>query len=863
MPSSSSVLNVNFHHPAFLPRMFLKSPTAAVLMASLCWADRVGAQGAVAQDPGTLPAYQQAVAALRDQLPEVAVVKLRRALDSGKLKPEQRGPVLLLLAEALVRAGRAAEAVLVAQEEGVKALPEGRFWLAQGLAMTGRWREAEAVFAALAGVKNFRFATEAAFSRSGMLAALGDPEQAALVLAPLRSPAGTETAERADLWSAELQLMASRPVQAAALLDEAGAGKVSAERQYLRARIAMATGDYPKADGLFAVLTGDGTGAPSRLQQAGRLGRVRALRMAGKNEEAVPLLRQLMAAVPLPPDELLDLAFQELEALNQPPTAEMESFLNSLVAGSRPGVRIRARLALAAALESMADPKQAEAAWAAIPRDFPEHPLRAVALLRQAQFFIGQKRREEARPLMGELRSLSPSPAVAAWSAWVAGQTEYDAAAYRTASGFFKEASSKSPDLAVRAAATFNAALAELQSGDEGNPARTLALLDGSPLAEYRMAGAEFHLERALRMASLGQKEAEDGLTAFVESLPDHPRRFDALVALAEVALQSDPTRASDAIRHLDAAREAAREPWQRERVALLGCYVAEAASGPEALAAKGLQFLSDYPQSAAVTDLRMKLAQSAYRRENFSGARQLFEAIAESDPLHPLAEPALFWAGRAAVLTMETTASQQALGLWEKVFERGGPLKWQARLQEALLYQGQRQPAAALQLLEEILAPKAKPVPDAATRWQALSVRGEILAAPAFQPAEQTLGLASFDEVINTPGVPDHWRRQTLVRKGVCLETLKRPDEALEAYYDGLSDLPAPVPGPGRNALDDYWFHRAGGKALYLLETAGKYEEAIVIAKKLAKAPSPRGRAAAELVDELALKYGIWTSSP
>ena len=110
---------------------------------------------------------------------------------------------------------------------------------------------------------------------------------------------------------------------------------------------------------------------------------------------------------------------------------------------------------------------------------------------------------------------------------------------------------------------------------------------------------------------------------------------------------------------------------------------------------------------------------------------------------------------------------------------------------------------------------------------------------------------------------MPDHWRRQTLVRKGVCLETLKRPDEALEAYYDVLSDLPASVPPAGRNALDDYWFHRAGGKALYLLEKAGKYEEAIEIAKKLAKAPGPRGRAAADLVDELALKYRIWTSSP
>lgn len=836
--------------------------SVALSLASFGGVELAVAQSAApAADLAKVAEYQQAVSALRDKLPEVAVLKLRRLLDGGKLKPAQRGPVLLLLAESLVRAGRPDEAGRFTQDEAVKALPEARFWQAQAQARLGRWGEAEAGFSALSGVKPFRYAAETAFSRAGLLAALGDTEQAGLVLAPWREPAGTGPAERATLWSAELLMMSDHPSGAAALLDEAGAAKISPERQYLKARIALSAGEAAKAEGLFSVLSGEGPMASPKFQQAARLGRVRALRMEGKNAEALPLLRQVISTTPLPPEEMLDLAFQELESLNHPPTAEMESFLNSLVAGSETGLKIRARLALASALESVADPRQAEAAWAAIPRDFPEHPLRAMALLRQAQFLIGQKRRQDTKPLLEQLRQLSPSPAVAAWSAWVAGQAEYDAGAYRAASGFFKEASAKSPDLSVRAAATYNAALAELQSG-QGNPARSLALLDGSPLPEYRMAGAEFHLERALRMASLGNPEAVEGLAAFVDSLPDHPRRFDALIALTEVALRSDPPRSNEAVEQLAAARAAAREPWQRERVALLACYVAEVAQGAEALATKGLQFLTEYPQSVAATDLRMKLAQSYYRRENFSGARQLFEAIAEGDPLHPLAESALFWAGRAALLTMEPTADQQAVVLWEKVFERGGPMKWQARLQEALLNQRQRQPAAALQLLDEILSAAAAPPPDPATRWQALSVRGEILTVPGAKPQEQALGLASFDELIRTPGVPAAWRHQTLLRKGVCLEALKRPDEALEAYYDVLSDALA-VPSPASGAAEDYWLHRAGGKALNLLEKARKYEEAIEIAKKLAKTPGPRGRAAAELVDELALKYGIWTSSP
>ena len=116
---------------------------------------------------------------------------------------------------------------------------------------------------------------------------------------------------------------------------------------------------------------------------------------------------------------------------------------------------------------------------------------------------------------------------------------------------------------------------------------------------------------------------------------------------------------------------------------------------------------------------------------------------------------------------------------------------------------------------------------------------------------------------MLAAPGLPSDWHRQTLVRKGVSLEALKRPDEALEAYYDVLADLPAGADAAAGQPLEDYWFHRAGDKAIRLLTGPGKFEEAIEIAKKMAKAPGPRGRAAADLVDDLALKYNIWIPRP
>ena len=816
---------------------------------------------------GTLevPELARAAEALRDRLPEVAVVKVRRVLASGKLVGPPREAALLLLGEALVRAKRPEEVLAAAADPGWPEAAEAVFWKAQALAQLDRWREAEESLASLAGLKDFKYAVEVIFARAGMMAALGERERARRVLSPLLEGAGGAAAERATLWLAELRLAEGEWAAAGEILQRrggAGEARETPSRAYLKARIALAGGAAKAAEEGFAALAAERSGAPLRLQQAARWGRARALRAQGQEGEALAALRQLISAAPPPPAEVLDGAFQELEVLNRVPTPETQAFLSSLAAGGDIHLKIRARIALAAALESMGDRLQAGAAWAAIPRDFPDHPLRALALLREAQYLIGENRREQARPLLEQLRQLSPTPAVAAWTAWVAGQAEYDAAAYRAAAGYFLEASAKSPEPAVRAAATYNAALAELQLGTP-SPSRSLALLEGSSLGEYAAAGADFHLERALRMASRGEAGAVAGLEAVAQAQPPHPRRFEALIALAELALRSDPPRVGEAGRQLAAARAAAAEgsPGQAERVALLGCYVAEAEGGPDAMVGQAEAFLRDFPKAAGRTDLRMKVGQLSYRRENFSGAKRFFEAAAADDPMHPLAESALFWAGRAALLTLEPNAPQQAVALWEKVFQGGGPLKWQARLQEALLNQRQRQGAAALQLLEGIL--DAKPGPGENTRWQALSVRGDLLAVPGQTAEEQERGLRSVEEVLRAEGLPEAWRRQTLVRKGVCLEALQRPDEALEAYYEVLREFAPKPAAEGEGAEEDYWFHRAGDKARRLREASGKYEEAIEIAKKLAQAPGPRGRAAAELVDELALKYGIWTSSP
>lgn len=845
-----------------------------LLLLSLSCAPRAVAQAAPAggaRPPGfvavaavsaleKIPDYRQALRALRDRQPRVAAVKLERLRASGGVTGPAAVELLLRLAEAQARAERPEEVLAVTDEPAVRGEPEARFWRALALARLERWSEAAKELDHVAAVRDFRFAEEAAFSRAGVLAALGDYGRALRVLAELLEAGDAEVATRARLWSADLLLTANRPAEAegmlAPLLDKTDA--FEPEVRFLQARLKLHAGDAAGAEPLFHALEGRRGRIPPRLREAAALGRVRALRRLNRPREAMAAARQLIDQTPSPGDDILGAAFAEFEEINGPGDAEAAAALEKWETSMDLRVKIRARLARAAAAGAAGRAREAENLLASVEKDFPDHPLTAEALARRAAALVAGKRREEALAVVEGLKKLSPGPALRAWGEWLAGRAEYEAENFTGAELEFAAAAERAPTPEAREKAAYNAAIAELRGGVE-NATDSLMLLDEKTRPEDRNPAAEFHLERALYLAARGAaKEAEEGLMAFVEALPEHPRAFDAWFALAELALTAEPPEVAALTAALREAVKKADTPERRERTELLKVYAAEAAEADPAAAARALareeqEFSERFPESPHRTELRMRVARALYTRGDYAGARQKFLQLAEEEPRHPLAEAALFWAGRATLLALGPNREAQAMELWERVFQRGGPLKWEARLQVALLNRSAGRSSEALRLLDEMLA--ASPPPDAATRRQALCLRGEILAAPSMTPRQQEEGLASFDRVAREPDAPAFWRHQALVRKGGCLELLKRVDEALEAYYDVLNDPPAETGGES-----DLWFHRAGEKGQRLLEARGKYKEAVELVKKRAKAPGPRGRQAADLVNRLSLQYFIWT---
>lgn len=822
-----------------------------IILLLICAASPLAAQSAknAPDSPVTQRAeYRQAVQALKDRLPEVAVARLKKLLATSAVKGAAAGQVKLLLAEALVRTGRADEALAAVSAPETRELPDSTFWHGAALAQLGRFAEAEKELAALPAESPC--AVEAAFSRASVLHALGQTAAALELLRPLLETKDADIALRARLWSAEIMLATAQPsAEINALLPATVTGRYAPHFRYLRARLALAAGDAKSAAEQFTTLAESGHGVPPALSQAAALGRARALQALGQKPESLGVLEKLIGQTPPPSQAVLLAAFDLFERLNVPPSAEAEGFLTIWAKSETDSLRVLARLAAMAGQEAAGRMPEALTACQALAADAAQSPLLSRVLLREARLSLAAGNREAVDTITTRLAATALTPAMKAWAAWLKGSASFDAQQFAVAAKQFLQAAKDGPEPGAKAAAAYNAALAELQSGVP-DPQSPLAFLDTIGSQPARIAGAEFHLERALYMAAAGMTGASDGLLAFVEALPQHPRKIEALTALAELALNTVPAEPDELKARLAAVDAAAATPAEKEAAAWLRVLAAEKSTAPDDFSKTAAAFFDAWPQSPQRAPLRMRLGESLFRRQNFAAARQQFEQLAKDEPGHALAEAALFWAAKSALLTLGPASSDDAITLWEQVYKKGGPLKLEARLQVALLKQRRNDAVSALQLLEGIM--ESKPPPDAATRRQVLCARGEILVAQSTSAESLAKGLAAFDQVVADPQMPAAWRNEALVRKGAILEQVKRPDEALDAWHTVLSEPPG-------KETDDYWYHRAGEKVLRLLESRGRYKEAVVIAEKLAAAPGPRGQAAAETVNQLALKYGIW----
>jgi|GEM_PF-287974 len=836
----------------------------------------------------TAGAAEQATDAMKSGIPEVAIVKLREALagtpelkEPGEKAEEARAGLRLRLAEALLAAGNAEEALTELKE--VKELnepkedapsqapptapsaPDGlsapalkrrqtaRLLKARANFALGRWEEALALFRA--AWETPEAPQTAVLGMAESLRALGRLDEAIAAL-----EATPQKDAPANLRLAELYLEDGRVKPCARLLPEITASTPGEEKwkQYVEARLLLAQGhpayslgrfeslqNEPGSPGLtLGIMTGALLGvSDSRAQLSGLASADNVLEQFIWRHPESPRLGELFSKL----DEIYageeDASDSELQKWAERGPEHRAGFAAFYLArlNQRAGKRERALKAL----EKYDD-------------RFPQHPVLAAALLLRGQLLTAENRYSEAQATLNAAMRASKNDLERAEIEMASAAISFQQGEFVLAATVFRAAGEHAPALWERA--MFNSALSWLHQGNFPRFLQDYQELSARvPKSPYRR---ELILEEGLLQARQGPSQAaaaQETLRRFIEDFGDNPRVTEARIALAELRLSgNDPAGASEILRvSNEVAAEnppSAQTPQAAQALqqsAYLAIFVADAAEPRDdaKVAALCEEFLAKFPLAAKRPEVRMKLGQVCFRTGDFVGAQTQFETLARETPSSPLVETALFLAGQASMKRMSEGAIDRAIELFEETAKMDGPLKLQARLQQAVAHNRLAKQNEAILLYDAIL--RADPPAD--VRFAALAGKAANLAELGERDRalyEQALEL--YSRLAAEPGLGVTWRGQALCEKGRLLEILGKPGEALAAYYDVLA---AGLAQPE----EYYWFYKAGFDAGRLCEAQGQWKSAIGVYRKMAALKGPRAEEAEKLADRLRLEHFIW----
>ena len=783
---------------------------------------------------------------IADGVPQVAVARLKGLL-AEKISDEDRRTATLRLGEALVGAGEYEAAIREITSPIVRDQNDARFFHAQALAGMHRWGEALPLYQAVAKEGGSRFQTEAQFGTGEALRGLGRIDEAIDVFRILFSDQRWRT--RAHSRTAELLLRKGDAEGARQTLDavEAKTATERQERRFIRGCIQLQLGNYRRATRLF--------GSASRIQQGGvrsvlvaaLLGTGETHLLAGTPEAGGDFLEDFIGRNPTDPD--LPVIFAKLDQLY---ASERKQSRHDLGRWSRDRAQPRQALALWYLARAELRLQRRDNALRAFGRLRDEHPqLVALApgLIEYAELLIAESRYDDALGALDSARALRPSEAVLEMIGLVTGKAHYCAARFDAAAQTFVRVGNQGRQ--EDQTATYNASLAWLSAGDIAQAATARKALEQAGVDEATRG--DLALAEALLQARHGDKRAMESLQNFVRNFPNHSRVSESWVALAELAFQQKPPRIEEARQHLRRAAESQPTPTGRERADYLSIWIEDAGGAPNENQVIELanRFLHEYPRSSVAADVRLKLAESYFRRQDFASAQTQFSLLVRQDPNAPIAEKALFFAAQSARHLMGADSIDDALKLYDEVVKKNAELKWAARNEQASIERKLGKINDAVILYDEVLKGDAKP----AEKREALCGKADIFYdLGASDPQNYRRAIELYDQLAAESETASHWRNQALFKKGMCLEKLVAPNEALATFYEIVEDGSRPD-----RRREFFWFYKAGFNAARLLEEQQNWRPAAAIYEKLAFAGGARSEEAKSRLNRLRLEHFLW----
>ncbi len=777
--------------------------------------------------------------ALDESIPQVAIEKLRTLLDSPAITAEQRRDATLLLGDAFLAADQSAAAIAALRPLADQGDVEARLLLGHVFAGSGRWEEALPIYRDLAGLPAARL------GEAESLQALGRTAEAVKVLAPYARENPQNIAARLRLANLYVESRDAAKAQA-----ELAAAKPVSQRDvewksYVQARLLLLEERPAEALAAFEDLVREPEQLPDSLLAAATLGNAEARIALRGYEDADTPLEDFIGRYA--ESAHLELVFRRLDQIYTRQKNAGESELNRW---ARKGQARRAALArYYVARMQMREKKYDKAAesLAAFVSNHASHPLLPYVHLMQADVAVERRAFPEAvRALEAAMRRARDDEQRAEIELRT-GLVHYQQREFLLAANFFHSAGKRAAGL--REQATVDAALAALGQRNYDRFREDYREL-AAKFPESVMR-SELILEQGLTQARAGDPGAVATVENFLTKFPAHPRIPEGRLALAELAYTAGDGQA--AARHLRVVNELPPSAATADHADYLAIFLADAKPDrkDEEVLKLGEQFLRTHRASALVPEVRMKLGQIYFHRDDFANAETQLASLARETPASPYAETALYLAGESAMRQINPAAVDRALALFDEVVKRGGIFKLHARQQQAIIQGRLGKETEAATLYDVILA--AQPPAEPELRFAALSGKGDNLLVLGRKDAAQSeAAVAVFTQLAAQPDVTPSWRNQALYKKAKALEQLRRVPEALTVYYEVL-DRSA---GAER---EYFWYYKAGFDAARIFEQQAQWKSAIGIYEKMAKVDGPRSAEAAARVKQLRLEKFIW----
>ena len=809
--------------------------SARALLVSLLLAGSLGASP-----------FDDALRPLNDGVPQVAVERLQTLLRQN-LSPAEQLRAQTKLCEALVRANRPEDALAAVPATGFTNNAPAFFWKAQALAALYRWQEARPLYAQATAIAEGPLRADAAFGEAEALRALGQTEAALRLFQTLQSDPRWHM--RASLGAASLLIDQHQFPAADHLLRSLKPDRMEDrnERRYLFGRIQLEEGHYDRAVEILAVILQKPEGVPHPLLVATLLA-IADAHLRGKTaDRGDDVLEDFIDHYPT--DSALPAIFAKLDQLYQ---AEEKPSLNELERWGRDQAEPRrsfARWALARSELRGGDREKAIRILTALRESPARLPSLGEAQLELARLQLAERHWEAAIAASEAARRLDPEPAFVERATWLIAQAHYRGGKLEEAARTFEEIAQARPAFANEA--LFNAAICWLRLDRPNEFSSDYRQISNDPAKQT--SPGELLLEEGVVQASQGKAEAATTFQNFIRENPNSPRISEAWIALAELAYHAARPDLKTAREDLKRARQSHPTPAAIERADYLEIWLndANARADESDVVAAATAFLQRHPGSPFTAEVRLKLAEAYFRRQDFANAQTQFELLAQQSTDSGVVEKALFFAARSAMSSMGAASFDHALALLDQVAKMNGDLKWAARNEEAAIERRLGKNPDALAIYDEVLKNEAKP-PE---RREALCGKGDVLYEMGVaDPQNYRRAIELYQQLADEPGVPAHWRNQAEFKKGKALEKLNDNTSALTTYYRVLEEGADPA-----RQHEFFWFYKAGFSAAHLLEEASDWKAAVAVYRKLASVGGARSEEAKTRLTQLRLEHFLW----